>query len=176
MFEANLNKQKQHKSEFLKYSLNLKSQTNVIMNDLKKTLISIAIWFGSGIISIILMYLITDVKGVVPLFIYFGLPNIVILAADGAHQGMGLIYSIFSLFKRKQKTNEELEAISQKSIGRLAISISLVLYGLGGSILGFFYSAHFKQNLITFLIVGLIWGIIVRYLFKKKIFDLEDYE
>ena len=141
---------------------------------MKKTLISIAIWFGSGIASIILMNLITDVHGIIPLFVYFLLPNVVILAPDGLNEGVGFIYSIFSLFKKQQKTNEELEAVHKRSLGRLAIPVSVFLYGFAGFILAYFYSDQFKASLITFLIVGLVWGIIVRYLLRNEFFDMRD--
>lgn len=143
----------------------------VMENSFGKGLIAVAIWLGIPILSIIIMPFINAIGGVIPMFFYFLLPNIAIMASAVFIGGTDIVRAIFTSFKRTQR---EPNQTHDKSYGRSAIFVCMAVYALVGILFGIFSSQSFLGTLFTFSAIGAVWGFVVYQLFQKDIFDVHE--
>ena len=131
-----------------------------------------AIWLGTPLVSVIIMPMLTNVRGVLPLFVYFALPAIALIASALLIQGTDIFRSIFP--SKAQRRGESRE--HQNGYGRSAVWVCALTYTPVGFLFGLFSEQPLGRTVLTFVIIGAVWGYIVHRLFRSGVFDpLEDF-
>ena len=132
------------------------------------------IWFSSGFINLIIFRLFSDANIVLFNFIYFFASPLALFAT--MHWiGLGnSLRNIKSDFRNKPISDKEI-AKRQKRHGRSAIWVSITIFFLVGVITSF-WSKSYSTHLLFCMFIGLLWGILWRYLIRKEYFTSDSFD
>jgi len=136
------------------------------------SIIGTVVLFGFTLASIFLMPVITGNKSVVGSFLHFMLPPWVLFFTIRTHEiwsGIGGLIRVFKKSSPKPDTRPGLK------YGSAALPISIIFYGIVGVVMGLLNYDIFEQMLISYVLIGVFWGVLVYILMQKEYFDEDSF-